>query len=88
MSIKTFNTVEDILYFLQFHPDDKNDLIIPKIILNEYIDKENENYPRSTHRYISLEDVIRSNNYKYMYDYEKDNKHFIWYQKKNIHLYY
>lgn len=62
---KILNTCEDILLFLQFNPNNNDDIIIPSSLLQKHI--ENKHYDEIT--YISIEKILKLNNYKYNYGY-------------------
>lgn len=82
MANRQFKTSVDVLSFIRYHHNDDNNIIIPQNIRMEYIDSENVNYSRSEHGYISLNDVLYLNNYKYAYDYIDDGQQFVCYKKK------
>lgn len=62
---KKINNVEDLLIFLQFNPNNNNDIIIMSSLVYEYI--ENKNYDE--YNYITVEKILKLNNYKYNYGY-------------------
>jgi len=81
MSKYFYNSVE-LLIFLQYHPYNNDNIVIPVKMRTEYVAPDPECKSNSNYTYISVDDVIKMNSYRYYYDFEKDNVIYSCYEPK------